>query len=220
MQEPNQYQTTVHVHHHLVPQNEATDIFEAFTRHDSTSCSFITEVAVAGLSTGKGIAPSSAPCPLWPLFRPENCGRNRDIVVVGGDEVLVLSTGNDASGMAASDPNFEKKPRFLAGWCGCCVVLLMLSLSSLSPTSSNVSDSSGVGGARSKWRGRSLNDALGIRGKRAESRLWRAPGSVILTGLLAEMSCQVEVKLATVPLACKLGGSGCCFRPAPERGAR
>lgn len=143
---------------------------------------------MAGLSTGKGIAPSSAPCPLWPLFRPENCGRNRDIVVVGGDEVLVLSTGNDASGMAASDPNFEKKPRFLAGWCGCCVVLLMLSLSSLSPTSSNVSDSSGVGGARSKWRGRSLNDALGIRGKRAESRLWRAPGSVILTGLLAEMS--------------------------------
>lgn len=81
----------------------------------------------------------------------------------------------------ASEPNLEKKPRFLAGW-ACC-------LSSLRPTSSKLS--SGVEKSRLK-RCSLKTDCRGVRGNLAESRLWRGAKvnspAVGDTGLFADMS--------------------------------
>jgi len=113
----------------------------------STSCASA-EPAVPGRS----MWPSSAPWPLWPLFRPGKGNREME----DGAVAPVLSW--------CSPPNLEKKPR-LREWCGGGGGSVFCS--SLSPTSSK--PSSGVGGSRSKRR--SLMDDLGSRGKRAESRL-------------------------------------------------
>lgn len=113
---------------------------------------------------GLEILPSSAPCPpLCALFRP---GMNRDMP-------WLCALGSCES------PNLANSPRFLGA---CCCGLV----SSLRPTSSK--PSSAVGGSRSKAR--SLMDVLGMRGKRAESRLARV-GISCETGARAETSCSI-----------------------------
>lgn len=131
-------------------------------RTSVTSCG----LEVAGLS----IWPSSAPCPLCPIFFPVKWN-------------LEVKGVAKAGSSAPWSPSLEKKPRFFAA------AGLSLLGSSFNPTSSK--PSSCVGGSRSKLR--SSCEERGKRDRRASSD-WRPFADVedSVTGDLAEISCETR----------------------------